>query len=85
MVGSYVFSAGQTAQRATGLSPGFQPLSFIHNSGEIAIVGNIAQSERTQVETYATLVFRTAERSLRAILGAIAGHLEFRRDGVNVA
>jgi hypothetical protein len=38
-----------------------------------------------RLSAYATLVFRTAERSLRAILGAIAVHLEFRRDGVNVA
>jgi hypothetical protein len=38
-----------------------------------------------RLEAYATLVFRTGERSPRAMLGAIAVHLEQRRDGVNVA
>jgi predicted dithiol-disulfide oxidoreductase (DUF899 family) len=54
--------------------------------GERRIVGK-HRSLRTEhrLEAYATMVFRTAERSLRAILGAIAVHLEFRRGGVNVA
>jgi hypothetical protein len=65
---------------------GLQPLSFIHNSGETADSWKTSLGAKEhRLEAYATLVLRTAERSLRAILGAIAVHLEFRRDGVNVA
>jgi hypothetical protein len=68
------------------LSPGFQPLGFIHNSGGTADSWKTSLGAKEhRLEAYATLVFRTAERFLRAILGAIAVHLEFRRDGVNVA
>jgi hypothetical protein len=38
-----------------------------------------------RLEAYATLVFRTVERSLKAILVAIAVNPRWRRDGVNVA
>jgi hypothetical protein len=38
-----------------------------------------------RLEAYATLVFRTIERSLRTILRAIPVSPRWRRDGVNVA
>jgi hypothetical protein len=60
--------------------------SFIHNSEETADSWKTPLgANEHRLEAYATLVFRTLERSLRAILVAITVSPRWRRDGVNVA
>ena len=71
---------------ATGLSPGFQTLSFLHNlEGTADNWKTSLGAKEHRLEAYATLVFQTVERSLGSILVAIAVTPRWRRDGVNVA
>ena len=73
----FSFRAIRIARRFPGLKPGLKPWAvFIDNSAGIG-------AKEHRLEAYATLVFQTVERSLRAILVAITVSPRYRRDSVN--